>query len=147
MAKPTARRGSVPPVSLVRANTVACGQRMPSVPPDQTMGIWATSEAGRVPLSMSTLRKAPSARRRVKSFTPPLPSVLPTTAITSSAANTPWSMRAARPEASLTLSSTTLRTSMAIVTPLHRPGRPVASGRPGAASRPGRPQAARNTIP
>ena len=84
------------------------------MPPDHTIGISSISSSGRVPLSMSTLRKAWSARIRVKSLTPPLPSVLPTTAITPSAPKTPSSISSAMPDASTTLSSTTLRTSMAI---------------------------------
>src|SRR5687767_1768675 len=40
---------------------------------------------------------------RVKSFTPPLPSVLPTTAITSSACIVPARISASRPEASCTV--------------------------------------------
>src|SRR3954471_18137131 len=51
---------------------------------------------------------------RVKSFTPPLPSVLPITAMTWSAVNWPWRIQASSPEASCTLFSSTLATSMAI---------------------------------
>src|SRR5688572_25314945 len=52
---------------------------------------------------------------RVKSLTPPLPSVLPTTATTSSAVNWPARMRSSRPDASCTLLSSTFATSTAIV--------------------------------
>jgi hypothetical protein len=62
----------------------------------------------RVPCSISVARNAWSARMRVKSLTPPLPSVLPTTATTPSAGIVPSLIKPARPEASLTLSSTTL---------------------------------------
>src|SRR5712664_4944514 len=51
---------------------------------------------------------------RVKSLTPPLPSVLPITATTSSAPNTPALMHAAMPEASITLFNSTLVTTMAM---------------------------------
>src|SRR5262249_16750807 len=51
---------------------------------------------------------------RVKSFTPPLPSVLPMTAITSSAVNWPRAMQASSPEASCTVLSSTFATSIAI---------------------------------
>ncbi len=69
------------------ANTVACGVMTPSQPPDQTIGMSAISASLRRPRLASTRRNAWSARMRVKSLTPPLPSVLPMTAITSSAAN------------------------------------------------------------
>src|SRR5258708_12850345 len=51
---------------------------------------------------------------RVKSFTPPLPSVLPMTAITSSAANWTRAMQASSPEASCTVLSSIFATSIAI---------------------------------
>src|SRR5262249_14180168 len=51
---------------------------------------------------------------RVKSFTPPLPSVLPMTAITSSALNCPRAMQASSPEASCTVLSSIFATSIAI---------------------------------
>src|SRR5260370_11469712 len=51
---------------------------------------------------------------RVKSFTPPLPSVLPMTAITSSAANWPRAMHASSPDASCTVLSSIFATSIAI---------------------------------
>ena len=51
---------------------------------------------------------------RVKSLTPPLPSVLPMTAITSSAVNRPAARHASRPDASCTLLSSTFATSMDI---------------------------------
>src|SRR5271166_6633479 len=52
---------------------------------------------------------------RVKSLTPPLPSVFPMTAITSSAVNCPAARRTSRPDASCTLLSSTLATSIDIV--------------------------------
>src|ERR1700738_643417 len=48
---------------------------------------------------------------RVKSLTPPLPSVLPMTAITSSAVNCRAARHASSPDASCTLLSSTLATS------------------------------------
>jgi hypothetical protein len=80
----------------------------PSVPPDHTIGTSSTQPASRAVRSRSTPRNAWSARIRVKSLTPPLPSVLPTTATTSSAAKAPASISRAIPDASDTLSSTTL---------------------------------------
>src|SRR5712691_4934128 len=52
---------------------------------------------------------------RVKSLTPPLPSVLPMTATTSSAVNCPALIRFSRPLASCTDLSSTFATSIAIV--------------------------------
>ena len=71
----------------VAANMVACGVITPSQPPDQTIGIFAISASLRLPCLLQHRRNAWSARMRVKSLTPPLPSVLPMTAITSSALN------------------------------------------------------------
>src|ERR1700722_400744 len=51
---------------------------------------------------------------RVKSLTPPLPSVLPMTAMTSSALNWPFLIAASMPEASCTFFNSTLATWMAI---------------------------------
>src|SRR5450631_3831263 len=51
---------------------------------------------------------------RVKSLTPPLPSVLPITAITSSAPNLPAAINPSRPLASWTVFSSTFATSIAI---------------------------------
>src|SRR5919108_533014 len=115
MATPTDSRGSAaggasPGSAGTRAKTVAWGVRTPSVPPDHTIGTCSTSTLDRVPRSRSTPRKAWSARMRVKSLTPPLPSVLPMTAVTWSAVNALESMRSTRPDASDTLSSTTLWT-------------------------------------
>src|SRR2546422_5444299 len=86
----------------------------PSHPPDHTIGPVATSASPRLPCFNSTRRKAWSASRRVKSLTPPLPSVFPTTATTWSAVNWPARMRSSRPEASWTLLSSTFATSTAI---------------------------------
>jgi hypothetical protein len=66
----------------LRAKIVACGVMTPSQPPDHTIGMSAMSASLRRPLFNSTRRNAWSARMRVKSFTPPLPSVLPITAMT-----------------------------------------------------------------
>ncbi len=102
------------PVLALRANTVACGVITPSQPPDQTIGILAISASERLPCFFSTARNAWSARMRVKSLTPPLPSVLPMTAITLSALNCPLRMQASTPEASCTFFNSTLATSIAI---------------------------------
>ena len=88
IAVPMTRRDvAAAPVLPLRANTVACGVITPSHPPDHTMGTRAISASLRVPCFASTRRKAWSARMRVKSLTPPLPSVLPITAMTWSAVN------------------------------------------------------------
>src|SRR5215472_15125029 len=115
IAVPTARRDfDAAPVLPLLANTVACGVITPSQPPDQTIGMAAISASLRLPCFRSARRKAWSARIRVKSFTPPLPSVLPMTAITSSAVNWPRAMQASSPEASCTVLSSTFATSIAI---------------------------------
>src|SRR6058998_32982 len=115
IAVPITRRAlSAVPFRSFRAKTVACGVMTPSHPPDHTIGIVATSASLRLPCLSSTRRKAWSASRRVKSLTPPLPSVLPT-ATTWSAVNWPARMRSSRPEASCTLLSSTFATSTAIV--------------------------------
>src|SRR5881628_1094516 len=115
MAVPITRRDwSADPFRSFLANTVPCGVMTPSQPPDHTIGTVATSASLRVPCFNSTRRKAWSARRRVKSLTPPLPSVFPTTATTWSAVNWPARTRSSRPEASWTLLSSTFATSTAI---------------------------------
>src|SRR4051794_5142391 len=115
MAVPMVRRAfEAGPVLSLRAKMVAWGVMTPSQPPDHTIGMSAMSPSLRRPLLSSTRRNAWSARMRVKSFTPPLPSVLPITAMTWSAVNWPWRMQASSPEASCTLFSSTLATSMAI---------------------------------
>src|SRR6266852_7706883 len=86
----------------------------PSQPPDHTIGTVATSTSLRVPCFNSTRRRVLFRSRRVKSLTPPLPSVFPTTATTWSAVNWPARMRSSRPEASWTLLSSTFATSTAI---------------------------------
>src|SRR6266545_3621874 len=103
------------PVLPLRANTVACGVMTPSHPPDHTMGMRATSASPRRPDFNRTRRNAWSARMRVKSLTPPLPSVLPMTAITSSAVNCPPAMHASNPAASWTVLSSIFTTSIAIL--------------------------------
>src|SRR6266446_2095169 len=116
MAVPITRRDlSADPFVSFLANTVPLGVMTPSQPPDHTIGTVATSASLRVPCFNSTRRKAWSARRRVKSLTPPLPSVFPTTATTWSAVNCPARMRSSRPEPSWTLLSSTFATSTAIV--------------------------------
>src|SRR5262245_4463242 len=102
------------PVRPLRAKIVACGVITPSQPPDQTMGIKAISSPPRDPCRSSTRRKAWSARMRVKSLTPPLPSVLPMTAITSSAVNCLALMQSSSPLASWTVFSSTFATSIAM---------------------------------
>src|SRR6267143_5857649 len=59
---------------------------------------------------------------RVKSLTPPLPSVLPMTATTSSALNWPARIRSSRPEASCTCLRMTFATSIAIARTSSAPG-------------------------
>src|SRR3989441_7189107 len=86
----------------------------PSQPPDHTIGTVATSASLRLPCFNSTRRKAWSARRRVKSLTPPLPSVSPVPATPWSAVNWPARMRSSSPVASWTLLSSTFATSTAI---------------------------------
>src|SRR4029077_9073634 len=116
MAVPMVRRGfEAGPVLSWRAKIVAWGVMTPSQPPDHTIGMSAISASPRRPLLSSTRRNAWSARMRVKSFTPPLPSVLPITAMTWSAVNWPWRIQASSPEASCTLFSSTFATSMAIL--------------------------------
>ena len=78
----TSRDLSAGPVLPLRAKTVACGVMTPSQPPDQTIGICAISASERCRCFMQHARNAWSARMRVKSLTPPLPSVLPITAMT-----------------------------------------------------------------
>src|SRR5262249_45786438 len=120
-AVPMTRRGLLAgPGVPFRANTVACGVITPSQPPDQTIGTARICSALRLPCLASAARNALSARMRVKSLTPPLPSVLPMTATTSSALNCPARMRSSRPEASCTCLSTTFATSIAIVERLAR---------------------------
>ena len=115
MAVPMARRAeSAGPVSSLLAKTVACGVSTPSQPPDQTMGISPISASPRVPCLSRTPRKAVSDRMRVKSLTPPLPSVLPITATISSAAMRPDAISSSRPEASETDLISTFATSIAM---------------------------------
>src|ERR1700704_6200446 len=116
MAVPMVRRGfEAGPGFSLRAENVAWGGVTPSQPPDHTIGMSAISGSPRRPLFSSTRRNAWSARMRVKSFTPPLPSVLPITAMTWSAVNCPLRIQASSPEASCTLFSSTFATSMAIL--------------------------------
>ena len=135
IAVPMASRGvCAGPVSSLRAKTVACGVSTPSQPPDQTMGMPPTSAALRLPCARRTPRKAVSERMRVKSLTPPLPSVLPITATTESAAMRPVAISASRPDASVTDPISTFATSMAMSSPLPAARRrPLSSGPGGAA--------------
>ena len=117
----TSRACAAGPVLALRAKTVAWGVMTPSQPPDHTIGIFAISASLRLPSFNRTRRKAWSARIRVKSLTPPLPSVLPTTAMTSSARNCPAAMAWVSPLASWTLFSSIFTTSIAmpsLLTPL-----------------------------
>ena len=110
----TSRAFEAGPVLSLRAKTVACGVMTPSQPPDHTIGIWLTAFSSRLPCLSNMRRKAWSARMRVKSLTPPFPSVLPMTPMTASALNRPLVMPFSRPEASDTDFNSTLRTSIAI---------------------------------
>ena len=71
MAKPTVSRSSSCPSAAsgwsagTVANTVACGEITPSVPPDHTIGTCVACSGVRVPLATSTSRKARSAMIRV----------------------------------------------------------------------------------
>ena len=103
---PTLRRlslGSLPAASgrWLRAKTVICGDSTPSVPPDMTKAILAsTSRGASLRRGDSALHKAATAYSRVKSFTPPLPSVLPKTARMDEGSSAPLSISAMRPETS-----------------------------------------------
>jgi hypothetical protein len=68
IANPTVSRGSSVLAAWsagMVANTVACGDSTPSVPPDQTIGICRTCSGVREPLAPITSRKARSAMIRV----------------------------------------------------------------------------------
>ena len=92
---------SAAPQHGLRANTVICGESTPSVPPDMTNAILASTARGAsCKCGASALHNAATAYSRVKSFTPPLPSVFPSTARMDSGASAPLSMRAMRPETS-----------------------------------------------
>ena len=108
------RAADAGPVLAFLANTVAWGVMTPSQPPDHTIGMFAISASLRLPSLSRTRRYAWSARMRVKSLTPPLPSVLPTTAMTSSAVNCPAAIRCASPLASWTFFNSIFATSIAI---------------------------------
>ena len=105
-ATPTLKRFSPAPSSAapqhrLRANTVICGESTPSVPPDMTNAILASTARGAsFKCGASALHNAATAYSRVKSFTPPLPSVFPSTARMDSGASAPLSIRAMRPETS-----------------------------------------------
>src|SRR3954447_2818828 len=62
----------------LRVNTVMCGLSMPSVPPDITKAMRCSTSCGDSPSrGASAVHSAATAYSRVKSLTPPLPSVLP----------------------------------------------------------------------
>src|ERR1700733_662740 len=115
IAAPIAKRDCVvsPGVSIL-ANTVACGAITPSQPPDQTIGIPAISSRLRVPFLPRARRYVWSARVRLKSLTPPFPSVFPIKATTWSAVNLPDLKQASRPDTSWGLANSNLTTSTAI---------------------------------
>ena len=65
IANPTVSRGSSVGVTASAgsvANTVACGDSTPSVPPDQTIGICFTSSAGAGALRRRSPRGTPGRR-------------------------------------------------------------------------------------
>ena len=105
-ATPTLRRfllgrSSAPSGGRPRANTVTCGDSTPSVPPDMTNAIrLSTARGASLRCDESALHNAATAYSRVKSFTPPLPSVLPKTARMDDGSSAPLSIRAIRPETS-----------------------------------------------
>ena len=78
-----------------------CGLSTPSAPPDITNAILASTSRGARPrCGASASRNAATAYSRVKSLTPPLPSVLPSTAMISDGATLPLSISAISPETS-----------------------------------------------
>src|SRR2546427_1185185 len=80
------------PGSGPRVKIVAGGLMTPSAPPAQMIGTCgATSSSFRPERSAMSMRKDSVASARVKSLTPPLPSVLPRTATTCSARKAPAS--------------------------------------------------------
>src|ERR1700722_4157910 len=84
-----------------RANTVMCGDSTPSVPPDITNAMRAsTSRGASLRCDERALHNAATAYSRVKSLTPPLPSVLPSTATMDEGSSAPLSTRAMRPDTS-----------------------------------------------
>src|SRR5262249_45109918 len=81
-----------------RTKTVTCGVMMPSVPPDMMNCTCEVTASGVVPSrAASSAAYADVAKPRLQSFTQPLPSVLPRTAMTSRAVTAPSSMSLASP--------------------------------------------------
>ncbi len=124
---PTARRFAPPfPVAaLRRVNTEACGLSTPSVPPDITMATRASTSSGSQPrLGARAWAKARQAYSRVKSLTPPLPSVLPRMATMSRASSVPARSSFVRPDTSpgprIGIRCSSTRRALAGLTPLPR---------------------------
>ncbi len=85
----------------LREKTVRCGESTPSVPPDMTKAILSsTSDGGSLRCGDSAWHSAATAYSRVKSLTPPFPSVLPSTARIDAGATLPASMNLISPETS-----------------------------------------------
>ena len=72
-----------------RVNTVRCRLTTPSVPPDITKAIRSSTSRGAGQDAARASPATPRRRSRVKSLTPPLPSVLPSTATISDGATSP----------------------------------------------------------
>ena len=88
-------------VARLRVKTVMCGDSTPSVPPDMTNAMRAsTSRGASLRCEERALHNAATAYSRVKSLTPPLPSVLPSTATMDEGSSAPPSMSAIRPDTS-----------------------------------------------
>ena len=84
-----------------RVNTVICGLSTPSVPPDITKAMRCSTSYGvRPSRGASAVHSAATAYSRVKSLTPPLPSVLPRTARMDFGSIAPEPIKAMRPETS-----------------------------------------------
>src|SRR5262249_7064163 len=95
------RPGRGAPGTSRRTNTVTWGVMMPSVPPDMMNCTRENTSSGVVwSRAASSAAYADVAKPRLQSFTQPLPSVLPSTAITSRGDTVPSSMSLARPPTS-----------------------------------------------
>ena len=86
----------------LRVKTVICGLSTPSVPPDMTKAIRSSTRigSGSARYGASATESAEPAYSRVKSFTPPLPSVLPRIARIDAGSIRPASINRVRPETS-----------------------------------------------
>ncbi len=85
----------------IRANTAICGLNTPSVPPDNTQGTRIRAASGeRSSRSASSNISDWVKKPRVKSLTPPFPSVLPITAMTWAGSRLPVSKSVRRAETS-----------------------------------------------